>query len=79
VQLTSARVAAHSLAGCLLHGAFTAKVLLVQTRRQPGSALPTAGRAHAIPAAIPWYTSAPWHYNRYQLPQTSSPQTAAHR
>ena len=68
VQLSSARVAVHSLAGCLLHGAFTAKMLLVQTRRQPGSALPTAGGALAIPVAVLWYTSALWYYNGYQLP-----------
>ena len=67
-QLNSARVAVHSLAGCLFHGAFTAKVLLVQSRRLPGWAPPTAGGALAIPAAVPWYTSALWHYNGYQLP-----------
>jgi Family of unknown function (DUF6529) len=36
VQLTSLRVAVHSLAGCFFYGAFVAKVLLVQTRRLPG-------------------------------------------
>jgi hypothetical protein len=40
VQLTSARVAVHSLAGCFFYGAFTAKVLLVQSRRLGGWALP---------------------------------------
>ena len=35
VQLTSPRVAVHSLAGCIFYGAFTAKVLLVQSRRLP--------------------------------------------
>ena len=43
VQLTSLRVAVHSIAGCFFYGAFTAKVLLVQTRRLPGWLLPTAG------------------------------------
>src|SRR5260370_41772294 len=43
VQLTSTRVAAHSIAGCFLYGAFTAKVLLVHSRRLPGLALPAAG------------------------------------
>lgn len=43
VQLTSVRVAVHSLAGCLFYGAFVAKVLLVQSRRLPGWTLPVAG------------------------------------
>ena len=36
VQLTSVRVAVHSLAGCFFYGAFAAKVLLVHSRRLPG-------------------------------------------
>jgi hypothetical protein len=68
VQLTSARVAVHSLAGCLFYGAFTAKVLLVRTRRLPGWALPAAGGALALLVAVLWYTSALWYYNGYQLP-----------
>ena len=36
VQLTSLRVAVHSVAGCFFYGAFVAKVLLVRTRRLPG-------------------------------------------
>jgi Family of unknown function (DUF6529) len=68
VQLSSARVAVHSLAGCFFYGAFTAKVLLVQSRRLPGWALPTAGGALAILVAVLWYTSALWYYNGYQLP-----------
>ena len=43
VQLTSVRVAVHSLAGCFLYGAFVAKVLLVHTRRLPAWVLPVAG------------------------------------
>ena len=68
VQLNSARVAVHSLAGCFFYGAFTAKVLLVQSRRLPGWALPAAGGALAILVAVLWYTSALWYYNGYQLP-----------
>jgi Family of unknown function (DUF6529) len=68
VQLTPARVAVHSLAGCFFYGAFTAKVLLVQSRRLPGWALPAAGGALAILVAVLWYTSALWYYNGYQLP-----------
>jgi Family of unknown function (DUF6529) len=68
VQLTRARVAVHSLAGCLFYGAFTAKVLLVRTRRLPGWALPAAGGALVLLVAVLWYTSALWYYNGYQLP-----------
>ena len=68
VQLTGVRVAVHSLAGCFFYGAFVAKVLLVQTRRLPGWALPTVGGTLAVVVAVLWYTSALWYYNGYQLP-----------
>jgi hypothetical protein len=68
VQLTSVRVAVHSLAGCFFYGAFVAKVLLVQTRRLPGWVLPAAGGTLAIVIAVLWYTSALWYYHGYQLP-----------
>jgi hypothetical protein len=68
VQLTSVRVAVHSLAGCFFYGAFVAKVLLVQTRRLRGWVLPTVGGTLAVVVAVLWYTSALWYYNGYQLP-----------
>ena len=68
VQLTSVRVAVHSLAGCFFYGAFVAKVLLVQTRRLPGWVLPAAGGTLAVVVTVLWYTSALWYYNGYQLP-----------
>jgi len=68
VQLTGLRVAVHSLAGCFFYGAFTAKVLLVHTRRLPGWALPVAGGTLALIVVLLWYTSALWYYNGYQLP-----------
>ena len=68
VQLTSLRVAIHSVAGCFFYGAFTAKVLLVHSRRLPGWALPAAGGTLAVIAGVLWYTSALWYYNGYQLP-----------
>ena len=68
VQLTSARVAIHSIAGCFFYGAFAAKVVLVQSRRLPGWALPVAGGTLAIVLGVLWYTSALWYYNGYQLP-----------
>jgi hypothetical protein len=68
VQLTSLRVAVHSLAGCFFYGAFAAKVLLVHSKRLPGWALPVAGGTLAVLAGVLWYTSALWYYNGYQLP-----------
>jgi Family of unknown function (DUF6529) len=68
VQLTSWRVAVHSVAGCLFYGAFTAKVLLVHSRRLPGWALPAVGGMLAVIVGVLWYTSALWYYHGYQLP-----------
>jgi Family of unknown function (DUF6529) len=68
VQLTSPRVAIHSIAGCFFYGAFAAKVLLVHSRRLPGWALPAAGGTLATVIGVLWYTSAPWYYNGFQLP-----------
>jgi hypothetical protein len=68
VQLTSLRIAVHSLAGCFFYGAFVAKVLLVQSRRLPGWMLPVAGGTLAVVVGVLWYTSALWYYNGYQLP-----------
>jgi hypothetical protein len=68
VQLTSLRVAVHSIAGCFFYGAFAAKVLLVQSRRLPGWVLPVAGGTLAIVVGVLWYTSALWYYNGFQLP-----------
>jgi hypothetical protein len=68
VQLTSVRVAVHSLAGCFFYGAFVTKVLLVQTRQLPGWVLPAVGGTLAVVAAVLWYTSALWYHNGYHLP-----------
>jgi len=64
----SLRVAVHSLAGCVFYGAFTAKVLLVHSRRLPGWALPAAGGLLALLVVVLWYSSALWYYEGYQLP-----------
>jgi len=68
VQLTSVRVAVHSLARCFFYGAFAAKVLLVQARRLPGWVLPAAGGTLAVTVAVLWYSSALWFYHGSQLP-----------
>src|SRR5439155_16741214 len=68
VQLTSLRVAVHSLAGCFFYGAFVAKVLLVQSRRLPGWVLPVAGGILAVLVGVLWYTSALWYYTGSRPP-----------
>jgi hypothetical protein len=68
VQVTSLRVGIHSFAGCFFYGAFLAKVLLVQTKRLPGWALPVAGGILAVLIAVIWYTSALYYYNGFSLP-----------
>jgi uncharacterized protein DUF6529 len=44
------------------------KVLLVQSRRLPGWALPVAGGTLAVVVGVLWCTSALWYYNGFQLP-----------
>ena len=68
VVLTDPRIMIHSIAGCVLYGAFVAKVLLVQSKKLPGWALPVAGGLLALLIALLWYTSALWYYNGYQVP-----------
>jgi hypothetical protein len=68
VQLTSLRVAVHSLAGCFFYGAFAAKVLVVRSKRMPGWVFPVIGGLLAVLIAVLWYTSALWYYNGFQLP-----------
>jgi Family of unknown function (DUF6529) len=68
VQLTSLRVAVHSLAGCFFYGVFAAKVLVVQSKRMPGWVFPLLGGLLAVLIAVLWYTSALWYYNGFQLP-----------
>jgi len=68
VVLTDPRIVIHSIAGCVLYGAFVAKVLLVQSKKLPGWALPVAGGLLALLIALLWYTSALWYYNGYKVP-----------
>ncbi|MGW2896960.1 DUF6529 family protein [Streptomyces sp. NPDC001212] len=62
VEFTSSRVAVHSVTGCVLYGAFVAKVLVVHSRRLPGWALPAAGGALVTAIAVMWYTAALWFF-----------------
>jgi hypothetical protein len=64
------RVAVHSIAGCLIYGAFLGKIILVQSPRWrvPGWALPLVGGILVVTVAVLWYTSALWYFNDYKLP-----------
>jgi hypothetical protein len=68
VQLTTARVTLHSLAGCFFYGAFVAKVVIVRSRQLPGLALPLAGGALITLIAVLWYTAALWQLNGFSAP-----------
>src|SRR5258707_13103595 len=68
VVLTDPRIMIHSIAGCVLYGAFLAKRPLVPSRKLPAFALPVAGGLLALVIALLWYTSALWYYNGFSVP-----------
>jgi hypothetical protein len=59
-RTTSDRVTTHAVLGCLLYGAFAAKVLIVRLRRFPSWAFVVAGGALFALLVAVWYTSALW-------------------
>ncbi len=62
VEFTSSRVAVHSITGCVLYGAYVAKVLVVRSRRLPGWALPVVGGTLVVAIALLSYTAALWFF-----------------
>ena len=68
IELTPARAAVHSIAGCFFYGAFAAKVLVVRTKRLPGWMLPLLGGVLVVAVAVSWYASALWYFDGYALP-----------
>jgi hypothetical protein len=56
----STRALVHSLAGCLVYGAFAAKVTIVRTHAGPSWVLPVAGGVMFTTLVAAWYTSAVW-------------------
>src|SRR4051812_17928173 len=73
----SARILAHSLIGCLVYGAFAAKVTIVRLPRFPRLVLPVAGGTlFALLIGI-WYTSAVWLYTTTPPAAQASPIPAA--
>ncbi|MEP6651547.1 MAG: DUF6529 family protein [Lapillicoccus sp.] len=56
------RVLAHSLLGCLFFGAFTTKMLALQSKSMPGWALPVLGGLLFSALAGLWLSSALWFF-----------------
>jgi hypothetical protein len=67
-QSTDTRVLLHSVFGCLVYGAFAAKVLIVRTPRAPGWALPVAGSLMFTTLVVVWLTSALWFIDKNGFP-----------
>ena len=67
-QSYSTRVLVHSIAGCVLYGAFTIKVLTVRTPRAPGWALPLAGGLMFSTFVVVWLTIALWFIDKSGFP-----------
>jgi len=61
-QTTTNRVLIHSLLGCAVYGAFTAKILVVRIHRYPAWVLPVAGSLLFGTLIGVWYTSALWFF-----------------
>jgi Family of unknown function (DUF6529) len=61
-QFDEPRVLVHSLAGCLLYGAFTAKMLLLMRPGLPRWAIPAAGGVLFTAFVALWLTSSLWVY-----------------
>ncbi len=61
-QPGSPRVLAHSLAGCLVYGAFTAKMLVLQRPGAPRWSLPVLGGLLFTAITAVWMTSSLWFF-----------------
>ena len=67
-QSNSTRVLVHSIFGCVVYGAFAAKVLIVRSRGLPGWALPLAGGLMFSTLVVVWLTSALWFIDHNGFP-----------
>ena len=56
------RLLLHSLLGCFFFGAFTAKVIVVQSKGLPGWWLPVAGGSLFTALVLLWLSSAGWFF-----------------
>ncbi len=57
----SGRVLLHSVTGCLLYGAFAAKIIIVRSSRLPNWAIPLIGSILFTVIVLVWLTSAVWY------------------
>lgn len=63
------RALIHSLAGCFFYGAFAAKVVVVESKRLPGLALPVAGGTLLAALVAIWLTSSLWFFDNVGFPE----------
>jgi hypothetical protein len=71
-QTTDARVVAHSIAGCVVYGAFVAKLVGLHAKRAPGWMVPVAaGVLLACLVTVIW-TGAGWYVGEFGWPSTST-------
>ena len=68
-QDNSTRVLIHSIAGCFFYGAFAAKVVIVESKRLPGVALPIAGGTLFAGLVVIWLTSSLWYFDNIGFPE----------
>ncbi len=71
-QTTDTRVLVHSLAGCLLYGAFVAKVVGVRSASAPSWMLPIVGGVLFTTFVVVVLTSAGWYLTSVGLPSGSA-------
>ena len=57
----SGRVLLHSISGCVLYGAFAAKIIVVRSSRLPGWAIPVVGSILFTVIVLVWLSSAVWY------------------
>lgn len=61
-QRSEPRLLFHSILGCFFFGAFTAKVIVVQSKGLPGWWLPVAGGSLFTALVLLWLSSAGWFF-----------------
>ena len=60
--------AVHSVAGCVVFGAFVTKVLCVRNRKLPRWGLPVAGGVVFAALMIAWATTSVWWWFKFGFP-----------
>lgn len=71
-ETTNTRVAVHSVAGCVVYGAFVAKLVGLHARRAPGWLIPlAAGFVLAGLVAVIW-TGTGWYVDTFGWPSTGT-------